>query len=74
METEIYLRSIYYDFGKFNLIKKYKSRLDSIADLLDNDLKINLLITYSQNQLVKYFFLRAFSLSLNRYQIYLLKV
>ena len=45
METEIYLRSIYYDFGKFNLIKKYKSRLDSIADLLDNDLKINLLIS-----------------------------
>ena len=45
METEIYLRSIYYDFGKFNLIKKYKPRLDSIADLLDNDLKINLLIS-----------------------------
>ena len=45
METETYLRSIYYDFGKFNLIKKYKSRLDSIADLLDNDSKINLLIS-----------------------------
>ena len=45
METEIYLRSIYYDFGKFNLVKKYKPRLDSIADLLDNDLKINLLIS-----------------------------
>ena len=45
METKIYLRSIYYDFGKFNLIKKYKPRLDSIADLLDNDLKINLLIS-----------------------------
>ena len=45
IETEIYLRSIYYDFGKFNLIKKYKPRLDSIADLLDNDLKINLLIS-----------------------------
>ena len=45
METEIYLRSIFYDFGKFNLIKKYKSRLDSVADLLDNDSKINLLIS-----------------------------
>ena len=45
METEIYLRSIFYDFGKFNLIKKYKPRLDSIADFLDNDLKIKLLIS-----------------------------
>jgi outer membrane protein OmpA-like peptidoglycan-associated protein len=45
METEIYLRSIFYDFGKFNLIKKYKPRLDSIADLLENDLKIKLLIS-----------------------------
>ena len=45
METETYLRSIFYGFGKFNLIKKYKSRLDSVADLLDNDLKINLLIS-----------------------------
>ena len=45
METEIYLRSIYYDFGKFNLIKRYKPRLDSIADLLDKDLSINLLIS-----------------------------
>ena len=45
METEIYLRSIFYDFGKFNLITKYKPRLDSIADFLDNDLKIKLLIS-----------------------------
>lgn len=43
--TEFYLRSIYYDFGKFNLIKRYKPRLDSIADLLDKDLNINLLIS-----------------------------
>lgn len=45
LETEIYLRSIFYNFGKFNLIKKYKPRLDSIADLLENDLKIKLLIS-----------------------------
>jgi outer membrane protein OmpA-like peptidoglycan-associated protein len=45
METETYLRSIFYSFGKFNLIKKYKSRLDSVADFLDNDLKIKLLIS-----------------------------
>ena len=44
MESEIVLRPIYYDFAKFNLIEKYKPRLDSIADLMNNDLNVNLLI------------------------------
>ncbi len=45
MESEIVLRPIYYDFAKFNLIEKYKPRLDSIADLMNNDLNVNLLIS-----------------------------
>jgi len=45
METEIFLRPIYYDFAKFDLIKKYQPRLDSIADLMQTDTNINLLIS-----------------------------
>lgn len=45
MESEIVLRPIYYDFAKFNLIEKYQPRLDSIADLMNNDLNVNLLIS-----------------------------
>ena len=45
MESEIVLRPIYYDFAKFNLIEKYKPRLDSIADLMNNDLNVNLLMS-----------------------------
>lgn len=45
LETEIPLRPIYYDFAKFNLIKQYKPRLDSIATLLKTDLSFSLLIS-----------------------------
>ena len=45
IETEIFLRPIYYDFAKFDLIKQYQPRLDSIAELMQTDANINLLIS-----------------------------
>ena len=45
LESEIILRPIYYDFARFNLIEKYRSRLDSIANLMLRDPKIHLKIS-----------------------------
>lgn len=47
METEVLLRPIYYDFAKFNLIEKYKPRLDSIADFMKLDSTFNLIVSSS---------------------------
>ena len=45
LESEIILRPIYYDFARFNLIEKYRSRLDSIANLMHRDPNIHLKIS-----------------------------
>ena len=45
LESEIILRPIYYDFARFNLIEKYRSRLDSIANLMLKDPNIRLKIS-----------------------------
>jgi outer membrane protein OmpA-like peptidoglycan-associated protein len=45
LESEIILRPIYYDFARFNLIEKYRSRLDSIANLMLRDPNIHLKIS-----------------------------
>ena len=45
LESEIILRPIYYDFARFNLIEKYRSRLDSIANLMHKDPNIRLKIS-----------------------------
>jgi outer membrane protein OmpA-like peptidoglycan-associated protein len=45
LESEIILRPIYYDFARFNLIEKYQSRLDSIANLMLRDPNIHLKIS-----------------------------
>jgi len=45
LESEIILRPIYYDFARFNLIEKYRSRLDSIAILMLRDPNIHLKIS-----------------------------
>lgn len=45
LESEIILRPIYFDFGRFNLIEKYRSRLDSIANLMLKDPNIRLKIS-----------------------------
>jgi len=45
LESEIILRPIYFDFARFNLIEKYRSRLDSIANLMLKDPNIRLKIS-----------------------------
>ena len=45
LESETILRPIYFDFARFNLIEKYRSRLDSIANLMLKDPNIRLKIS-----------------------------